>query len=220
MLSLKVNKRTLKGKQNKQLRREGIVPGAISRHKKETINIQASAKVLYPLQKLDHVEKIQVEIEGEKEKITTILTELIINPLNNQIESFLLTEILPESHVIVRVPIRTKGISPAVKNNLGVMVFSFHSVRLVVNSENIVPFIEIDISKLDQVGQRVLVADLELPEGVKLASAKDAAQTIVTIRPPQKSLKDEIKKGPEVTEEGEEATEGATESTSEEEATS
>lgn len=192
MYKLDVQKREIKGKANKKLRKQGIVPGAISRYKKPTLNVQMPENKLLPLLKSDKVELLEIHVEGEKEPIKAVVTEIVVNPLNNRIESFLFTEVTPESHVIVRVPIRTVGESPAVRNNIGVLVFSSHYVRLVVNSENIVPYIEIDISKLEQVGQRVLVGDLDLPEGTKLASARDAELTVITIRPPQKTLKEEI----------------------------
>ena len=208
MIKLKVSKRTLLGKKTKRLRRQGIVPGAIARYKKPTIPVQIEEKELLPLVRLNQVEKIQVEVEGQKEPIEAVVTEIVVNPLNNKIESFLLTEVTPKSHVIVHVPIRTKGESPAVRNNIGVLVFSSHYVRLVVNSENIVPYIEVDISGLDQVGQRILIGDLELPEGVKLASAKDAQLTVLTIRPPQKTLAEEKAEEEEAAAEVEELEEG------------
>ncbi len=188
MIKLNLEKRKLVGKKVKRLRKQGVVPGAIARHKKATLNVQIKHNELLPLLRTNRVEKLELHIEGEKEPIMAVVSELVVNPLNNQIESFLFTEVTPDSHVIVRVPIKTIGESPAVKNNLGVLVFSSRYVRLVVNSENIVPEITLDISNLTDVGQRILISDLDFPEGVKLASSKDAQQTVLTIRPPQKAI--------------------------------
>lgn len=200
MIKLKLQTRKLTGKKVRKLRRQGLVPGAIARYKQDTLNVQVKHNDLLPLLRSNKVEKLELYVDDADKPITAVVSDLIVNPLNNQIESFLFTEVTPDSHVIVRVPIKTVGESPAVKNNIGVLVFSSRYVRLVVNSENIVPEIILDISNLTDVGQRILVKDLELPEGVKLASSKDAQQTVLTIRPPQKTLK--------VEEEGAEGEEG------------
>ncbi len=213
MIKLELQKRDIKGKKVRVLRRKGLVPGAIDMHKNLTINVQIKENELLPLVRSNKVEKLELHIEGEKEPIYAVVSEMVVNPLNNRIESFLFTQVVPESHVTVRVPIKTVGESPAVKNNIGVLVFSSRYVRLVVNSENIVPEIVLDISNLTDVGQRILIGDLDLPEGVKLASSKDAEQTVLTIRPPQKAIKvkAEIAEG----EEGEEGAEGEADSQAE-----
>ena len=107
------------------------------------------------------------------------------------VENVSFSQITKDSHIKVEVPVEFVGISPAVKNNLGVLVVSMPFIKLIVNKENIIPKIEIDISTLESVGQRILVKDVlqKLGENVKLASAKDAEQTIVTVRPLQKVVK-------------------------------
>lgn len=185
MIELNVQTRTVVGKSNRGLINKEIAPGSISRTGADTILIQANQKSLIPLMRAANSEIVKVTID-EKESFTTVASELYVNPLSNKVEAFSLTELTPKSHVTVRVPIVTEGVSPAVKNNLGVLIMNLPELRITANSENILDKIVIDISKLVDVGSRVLVSELPGIEKIKLASEKDRTLTVVTVRPLQK----------------------------------
>lgn len=185
MIELNVQTRTVVGKSNRGLINKEIAPGSISRTGADTILIQANQKSLIPLMRVANSEIVKVTID-EKESFTTVASELYVNPLSNKVEAFSLTELTPKSHVTVRVPIVTEGVSPAVKNNLGVLIMNLPELRITANSENILDKIVIDISKLVDVGSRVLVSELPGIEKIKLASEKDRTLTVVTVRPLQK----------------------------------
>ena len=205
-MQITAEQRSLTGKKVKRLRKQGYVPAVISRAKKESLLIKLTEAEARKVRDLKYVEKVTIKVD--EQEIQTVVSEVEINPLNNKILHISFTEITPESHVIVRTPIKLKGVSPAVKNNIGVLLTNLSYVRLVFNSENLIPYLEIDISSLKDVGDRILfTADL-LPEGVKPASFNDFGQTIVTIRPPQKVRTAAEEQG-EGTEEGEQAGEEA-----------
>ncbi|PJA12347.1 hypothetical protein COX64_04690 [Candidatus Dojkabacteria bacterium CG_4_10_14_0_2_um_filter_Dojkabacteria_WS6_41_15] len=185
MIELKAQTRTVVGKKNRGLLVKEIAPGCISRSGAETILVQASQTSLIPLIRATGSELIKLTVD-EKESYTTVISELYINPLSNKVEAFSLTELTPKSHVTVRVPIVTEGISPAVKNNLGVLITNLPELRITANSENIIGKIVVDISQMEDVGARVLVSELPGIEKIKLASEKDRTLTVVTVRPLQK----------------------------------
>ncbi len=185
MIELQVATRKVSGKKNRSLLAKAIVPGGICRNKAETIMIQADQIATIPLTKVSGSEIVKVTVDG-KDSFNTVLTQLYVNPLSNKVESFSLTELTPESHVTVSVPIVTTGVSPAVKNNLGVLVNNLPALKLTANLNNITEKIVVDIAKLVDVGSRVLVSELPGIENMKLASEKDRTLTVVTIRPLQK----------------------------------
>jgi len=51
---------------------------------------------------------------------------------------------------------------------------------------DLVPYIEIDISNLENVGQTIAVDDIKLPKGMSLINDEQAKAAIVTITEPQK----------------------------------
>ena len=185
MIELKAQTRTVFGKKNRGLLVKEIAPGSISRTGADTIVIQADQTSLIPLMRAANSEVIKLTVD-EKDTYTTVVSELYVNPLSNKVEAFSMTELTPKSHVTVRVPIVTEGVSPAVKNNLGVLIMNLPELRITANSVNIIDKIVIDISKLSDVGARVLVSELPGIENIKLASEKDRTLTVVTVRPLQK----------------------------------
>ncbi len=185
MIELKAQTRTIVGKSNRGLLAKEIAPGSISRSGAATVLVQTDQTSLIPLTRAAGSEVVKLIVD-EKDTYTTVVSELYVNPLNNKVEAFSLTELTPKSHVTVRVPIVTEGVSPAVKNNLGVLIMNLPELRITANSENITDKIVIDISKLSDVGSRVLVSDLPGIEKIKLASEKDRTLTVVTVRPLQK----------------------------------
>jgi len=208
MIELNVTTRTVKGKKNKSLLAKGIAPGSIDIAGKDTVLIQLDQRSLIALMRAGSAEKVMITVD-DKDKYLTIISEIYVNPLYNKVESFSLTELTPKSHVTVRVPIVVDGISPAVKNNLGVLVMNLPSVRITANSENLVEEIVIDISKLETVGARLLVDELPGIKEMKLASEKDRYLTVVTIRPLQKI--DILKTAEQIEDEAEEGAEGTVE---------
>jgi large subunit ribosomal protein L25 len=181
MVTVKLEKREVFGKKNNALRRNGIVPGSISRNGQETLAVQANELVVLPFTRVSGAEMVGVELDGKT--YTCVVTHVHVNPLNNKIENFSLTELTKDSHVTVSVPIEITGVSPAVKNNLGVLVFNLPELKLTVNSNNIINTLSVDISNLADTGARILVGDIPGIENHKLASEKDRTLTVVTIRP-------------------------------------
>lgn len=185
MIELKAQTRTVTGKKNRGLLVKEIAPGSISRSNLPTILVQATQTELIPLMRAPGSTVVMLTVD-EKDTYKTVVSELYVNPLSNKVEAFSLTELTPKSHVTVRVPIVTDGVSPAVKNNLGVLITNLPELRITANSENLVDKLVVDISNLAEVGARVLVSDLPGIEKIKLASEKDRTLTVVTVRPLQK----------------------------------
>ena len=98
------------------------------------------------------------------------------------------------------IPFEIIGISPAVKNNLGVLVDVLPSIDVKCKLESLVPFIEVDVSNLEHPGQSISVNDLNIPEGISLVNDEQATATIVTVTELQKEEEIIV---PEVDEEAE-----------------
>ena len=191
-IKIKATKRSLKGKKVKKLRRKKIIPGAITRYKKKTLLIQAPLSEVVKLKKASTTDLIEVEVEGDK-TYKTLLTELTYDHITDEILSFNLTEITPESTIKVLVPVKIVGEPIAVKQGKGVLVVSKPAVKLVLNLNTLIQEIEVDVTSLAEVGDTIDVSQVleGLPEGVKLASYNEINDAIATIVPPQKTIEEE-----------------------------
>jgi large subunit ribosomal protein L25 len=206
MKEIKVEKRTKLGKKTKQLRREGLIPGVIYNAKGESIAIQINRSDLFQLLKDIKTSDI-ITISLGKEKKQALLKQTDADPLTGEITHISFFEIVPDTTVDVEIPIELEGISPAVKNNLGVLVQPIDSIILRCPVENIPSSLKVDLSNLTHVGQTVLLSDLALPKGVRFIRKEDSNKPVVTITSVQKQevMTTEAEEGVEETTEEERA---------------
>lgn len=187
MLEIELLSREVRGKSNAALRKKGFVTCSITTFGRGTLPLKMDKATVNSVRKLNDVEIIKVKVDG-REEYNCVVTEIIIDKLTNKVVNVSFVEITKKSHIKIRTPIKLVGVSPAVKNNLGVLVVNMPEVSLVCNIDNVQGRIECDISRLTDVGQRILVKDLQFPVGAKLASSKDREMAVVTVRPLQKII--------------------------------
>jgi large subunit ribosomal protein L25 len=206
MIKYTFEKREDKGKKNKSLRRAGITPCVMYNAKGESYSIQIKNSELQQMLKSStSSDIITISLDGKDHNV--IVKDVETHPITDDFIHVSFLEIIPNTTVDVNVQFTTVGISPAVKNNLGVLIQPLSSIVLRCPSDKIPQSITIDISNLEHAGQTILVGDIELPEGVKLIHKEDATKPIITITAVQKQevVETTTEEGTEV-EESEETT--------------
>ncbi len=212
MEKLQLEKRDVTGKKVRHIRNEGFVPAVVYNSKGESFNVSMNASDADWLSR-NATSTTILDTSLEKDSFKTLVKEFDINPVSEQINHVSLFQIDENAPMVFTIPFNMIGISPAVKNNLGVLVNVLDSIEVRCKLKDLKPYIEIDISGLDHVGQTINVDDIKLPDGISLINDEQAKATIVTITEAQKI--EEITPVAEVgVEEG--AEEGATTEGSEE----
>jgi large subunit ribosomal protein L25 len=222
MEKIKLEKRSLTGKKIKQLRESGNIPAVIYNSKGESINVVVDKGVAVHLYKTATPTTIlDVDIESKSKK--AIVKDIDIDPRTAEILHISFFEIDPNAQMNFTIPFTLIGISPAVKNNIGILVQVSNSITVRGKLESLISEIEIDVTKLEHPGQTISMEDIELPKGLELVHSEDEDMPIATITQLQKievveetSPEEELEEG----EEGEEVTEAedGEENSSEEEA--
>ena len=210
MEKLQLEKRDIVGKKVKHIRREGLVPASVYNSKGDSFNVSMSVSDADWLSRNATSTTILDTVLG-KDTFKTLVKEFDVNPVTEEINHVSLFQIDESAPMVFTIPFDIVGVSPAVKNNLGVLVNVLDSIDVKCKLSDLKPSIEIDISSLANVGQTINVDDIKLPEGISLINDEQARATIVTITEAQK-IEEVV---PVTTEEGTE--EGAEEETSEEE---
>jgi len=215
---LSLQKRELTGKKTKRLLREGILPGIIYNSKGDSDNIQLSmSNALKLVNSVALSTIVDVEIEGKKKK--AIIKEIDTNPRTDNLRHIAFFEIDETEAMTFEIPFELVGVSPAVKNSLGVLITVLPVLEVRCKAEDLIPSIKIDISKLEFPGQSISVSDITLPKGISLINEDLKTSPIVTITQLQKEevieeVEPEIEEGEEVEGvEGEESEEGETSET-------
>lgn len=203
MKNLKLQKREITGKKVKRLKDEGLTPGVVYSSKGDSKNVSLMrSDADWIFRNTTSTSILDTELDGKIFK--TLVKEFGINPVTGDINHVSLFEIDEKVPMIFSVPFRLIGVSPAVKNNLGVLINVLDSIDVRCPLSKLQADIEIDISNLEHPGQSINVNDIKLPEGMSLINDDQANAAIVTITEAQK-----IEEVAPVVEEGAEATEGA-----------
>jgi len=185
MKKLSLQKRELTGKKAKRLLREGILPGVIYNSKGDSDNIQLSmSDAIKFVNKATFSTIVDLEIDGKNKK--AIIKDTDINPRTDALRHISFFEIDATEAMTFDIPFELVGVSPAVKNSLGVLITVLPVLEVRCKLENLVPSIEVNISKLELPGQSISVSDITLPKGISLINEDLETSPIVTITQLQK----------------------------------
>jgi len=203
-------KRNILGKKSKNLLKENLTPAVIYNAKGESTNIQIDSRIAGQISREATSTTIyDAELDGKASKV--LVKEIDFDPRTEELRHISFFEIDESKPMVFTIPFHIVGISPAVKNNLGVLVEALDSIDVRCKLSDLKPFIEIDISGLDHPGQSIAVEDIKLPEGMSLINEDTKKSTIVTVTEPQKEEEviapvavegEEVVEGAEATEEG------------------
>lgn len=214
---IEFSKREKLGKSSKTIRKDGLVPCVIYNAKAESFSVAMSYKIAEAL--LGSATSTTIfDAKLEDKNMKVVLKDVDRSPLTSEVIHLSFFQIDENKPMLFSIPFNIIGISPAVKNNLGILVKALSSIEVRCKLVDLVPQIDIDISVLEHPGQTISVSDIALPEGMALPNDEQAKSAIVTVTQLQKV--EEVVPVEEVTEEGVDATttnegETATEETTE-----
>ncbi|HBB64711.1 MAG: 50S ribosomal protein L25, large subunit ribosomal protein L25 [candidate division WS6 bacterium GW2011_GWC1_33_20] len=185
MEKLNLQKREITGKKVKHLKKDGLVPAVVYNSKGDSTNVSVTKSDADWLYRNATSTTILDTVIG-KEEYKTLVKEFGINSKTGIITHVSLFQIDENAPMVFTIPFTLVGISPAVKNNLGVLVNVLDSIDVKCQLSKLQADIEIDISGLEHTGQTINVSDIKLPEGMTLINEDLRNAAIVTITEAQK----------------------------------
>ena len=179
-ITLSAEKRKISHKSaNKQLRKNGKVPG-IYYHKKDVpIPIEVSNAVLKPIVFTSETHIITLSID-DKTALSCILKNVQFDPVTENIVHFDLQGISRDEKIEIEVPLVYVGNPVGIKQG-GILQQAAHKLHIECLPADIPEHIEIKIDHLN-IGDAVHVSDLTV-EKVKILNALDAV--LVSVVPPK-----------------------------------
>ncbi|WP_028560735.1 50S ribosomal protein L25 [Paenibacillus pinihumi] len=185
---LQVERRQTKTKgELRKLRQEGKIPGVIyGKQVKEATPLAVDEKqVMHILRHHPNaVLEIQVPSGGTQ---PVMLGELQRDPLSKQVIHIDFHQISMTEKVKTAVRVELSGDAPGAREG-GILQILQHEIEIQCLPSRIPESVVVDVSNL-QIGENVLLENLELPEGVEARADSDLV--IVTILAPQKELSEE-----------------------------
>jgi large subunit ribosomal protein L25 len=174
-ISLAANPRVLtKTIGSKKLRNAGTLPGIVYGNG-EPQTVELIAKQFDKAVKSTIAKNFLVELEIDGKKSMALVQETQKNPLTNHFIHVDFKRLTKDSVVIAKVPLRPVGTAEGVQLG-GVLQTPMHTLTLKGKPADIPECIEPDISQLE-VGQSILLEELELPKGV-VAIGRGRAQVV------------------------------------------
>ena len=174
-ISLAANPRVLtKTIGSKKLRNAGTLPGIVYGNG-EPQTVELIAKQFDKAVKSTIAKNFLVELEIDGKKSMALVQETQKNPLTNHFIHVDFKRLTKDSVVIAEVPMRPVGTAEGVQLG-GVLQTPMHTLTLKGKPADIPECIEPDISQLE-VGQSILLEELELPKGV-IAIGRGRAQVV------------------------------------------
>lgn len=201
--TVKLQTRNELGKKVKSLREDGILPGVINENGKESVSVAVALNVFEGV--YNEVGRTQpVEFYLEDKKHLGMIKEIDREPVKGKIIHFTLQAIKANEKVSAEVPVHlNEEIEiPAKKVGLDVIAVT-HSFEVEALPHDLPESIQVDGSKLKEVGDRVLVSDIKLPSGVELPGEDDLEKVLFIVEAPRVTSEEDLAN--DVPEEGEEA---------------
>lgn len=175
---LSLEKRTVSGKKLDALRAEGQIPSVVYGGEMPimtTSNYNQTDKVL---REVGYHSPLQLDIDGRAQ--LAIVKSVDVDPVSRRIRNIEFQAVSADDVVTATAPIKVVGYdeSEAAKKHYALMQ-TLDDVEVKAQPTSLPNEILVDGSRLAEIGDRLTLADLQLPNGVALADQELAAETVV-----------------------------------------
>jgi large subunit ribosomal protein L25 len=178
-IKLEANKRTEKNGKAKNVRREGFIPAIIYGGKAESSSIKVKDldfNRVFAVAGESHL--IDLAVDGAS-PAKVIVKDIQKDSLTDKIIHIDFYQVDMKKKIIAAIPLHFVGESKAVKELGGTLVKNMDELRIECLPENLVDYIEVNLSSLENLHDAIKISDIKLPAELKLASEAD--ETVATV---------------------------------------
>ena len=166
---LQISPREITGKATKRLRKAGIIPGNISGHKEESQAVQVEALDFETLKRTQGTTGIiTLRFPGNRRTQTVLVRRVQRNPRTGKILHIDFSRVSLTERITMKVPLHFIGEAPAVKIEGGVLLHLMDNLEVECTANEIVDYIEADISPLAEIDDMLHAGDVKLPTNFTL----------------------------------------------------
>jgi large subunit ribosomal protein L25 len=183
MQELTITRREGTGKERaKRLRRDGAVPAILYGGAKPEPIVVDPKSVLRIIQGHEGTTQLlTVRFNGESATRMAVIRDMQFDPVSERLLHLDLQEVSGDRAITVRVAVHPIGEAVGVKDTKGILSLVVHELDVSCLPSKIPERIDADVTNL-AIGDVLTVADLVLPEGVRILN--DPGQAIATVSPP------------------------------------
>lgn len=179
-----LEERAVVRKRLKQLRKEGKVPAVVHDHGKPSLNVMGGFVELTKVyQQAGKHHTVQLEVGGKKR--LAIIKDAHFDPVKRQLEHIVFQAIAQNEKVTAEIPIVLVGEIPAIKKSM-IVLQQLDAVEVQALPKDLPEQLEVDATSLSEDGDRLTVADIDVPHGVVITGEWD--HVIATVEIPKDQL--------------------------------
>jgi large subunit ribosomal protein L25 len=165
---LKVEKRKVLGKQVKQLRKDGILPGNVYGKEIKSTSVQVPIKEFQTVFKeAGETGLVDLDLEG---KIIPVLIQNVQSDYKSNVLHADFYQVNLKEKVKAMVPLEIIGQSKAETEKIGLLINVLSEIEVEALPEELPEKIEVSVEHLAAVDDQITVADLKIPTGVTVLS--------------------------------------------------
>lgn len=190
MMTIELKAREKIGNKAKRVVDEGYIPAVVYDSKTNSTNLKvergAAERLLHTVQTTSIV---KATVEGKEKQV--LVKDVDYHPTNGMIRHIAFFEVDPNEVMTFELPVRLSGESPAVKNNLGILIQPTQSITVRAKVDKLVDDIEVKVDQLTQPGQSITLESITLPEGIELIHKDQMDVALATVAQLQKLVETE-----------------------------
>jgi large subunit ribosomal protein L25 len=177
MLALEITARA-KGKSAENLRKAGVVPGVFYGPKEGSVAISIEARKLERVWKEAGATTV-ITLKGIGEDKDTLIHDVQFHPVTGALLHADFYVLEKGKKITINIPLEFEGAAPAEKAG-HIITKVMHEVEIEVAPQELPQHLNVDLSKLENVGDHVLVSDIKLPPSATLVTNADEIVASVT----------------------------------------
>jgi large subunit ribosomal protein L25 len=183
-VKLGAERRTVMGKQVKQLRKQGILPANVYGYQQESLAVQVDAHEIDRALKTHGATQLyQLVIAPEGKEETVMVRHITRQPATNIIQHIDFFHVRMTEPLRAKVPVRLIGEAPAVRLHDGVLIQSLDQAEVEALPAELPDALELDISDMEELNTSRHASALKVPRKVTLLTPDD--EIVVSIQAPR-----------------------------------
>lgn len=179
-IKLAVEQRKTLGKKVKKLRREGITPANIFGKGFKSKSVQTNTKEFRKVFK-EAGETGIVDVKMKDETYPSLIHNVQRDPVTDAITHADFQKVNLKEKISAKVPVKLIGEAPVEKSGVGLILQTTNEIEVESLPGDIPHEVEIDISKMEEVGQNIHVKDLKIGSE-KVEVKNDPEEVVISVQ--------------------------------------
>lgn len=165
-ITLKASKRDVTGRKVKVLRAQGLVPANVYGKKTKSLSVSLNKDEFGKIfAQAGETGVVTLQVEKETEKRPILIQNVQIDPVSDKILHVDLRQIILTEKVTAKIPVELTGEALASKEKIGILIQTLSEIEVEALPMDLPEKFVADVSKLEKVGDAILVKDLDINRG-------------------------------------------------------